>query len=43
LLIGRPQFIAGLNNLEKAGVITKYKEKNNAVLYKVNENPENYK
>jgi len=43
LLIDRPLFIAGLKNLEKAKVVTKYKEIGNAVLYKVNKNPDEYK
>lgn len=43
LLIDRPEFIKGLQNLEKAQVITKYKQIGDTVLYKVNENPQLYK
>lgn len=43
LLTDRPQFLAGLQNLEKAKVITKYKQIRTSVLYKVNENPDAYK
>ncbi|HEX7042040.1 MAG TPA: DUF2079 domain-containing protein [Patescibacteria group bacterium] len=43
LLTDRVNFISGLKNLEKAKVITKYKEVGYAILYKVNENPDNYK
>ena len=43
LLIDRPLFIDGLNNLEKARIITRYKEAGNTILYKVNINPDSYK
>jgi uncharacterized membrane protein len=40
LLTDRERFIDGLKNLEREKVITKYKQTGNAVLYKVNKNPE---
>ncbi len=40
LFIDRDKFIDGLKNLEKAGVITKYKQAGSTVLYKVNKNPD---
>lgn len=40
LLVNRQNFINGLNNLEKEGVIQKYKQVNSAVLYKVIKNGE---
>lgn len=43
LLIDRPVYIDGLSNLEKAGVITKYKQIESAVLYKVTMNPDEFK
>jgi uncharacterized membrane protein len=43
LLIDRPLFLDGLKNLEKAKVITKYKEVGTTILFKVNENPDEYK
>lgn len=36
LLTDRDKFINGLSNMEKAGVIKKYKQKDSAVLYKIN-------
>lgn len=42
LLIDHDPYVRGLVNLEKAGVITKYKQINTATLYKVNENPDDY-
>jgi len=42
LLTDRSNFIAGLNNLEKAGVIKKYKQIDNAILYKTTMNPDDY-
>lgn len=42
LLTDRPKFISGINNLEKAGVIKKYKQNGNTVLYKVVINPDDY-
>jgi len=43
LLIDRPLFLTGLQNLEKAKVVTRYKEMGNTILYKVNKNPDEYK
>ncbi len=43
LLANRPDFIDGLKNIEKAGVVTKYKKIDSTILYKVNENPDDYK
>ena len=43
LLIDRPLFLAGLANLEKTKVVTLYKQFGTTRLYKVNENPDNYK
>jgi len=40
LLTDRPTFIDGLHNLEKMGVVKKYKQVGNTVLYKVKENPD---
>jgi uncharacterized membrane protein len=37
LLANRAEYISGLNNLEKNKVISKYKQKGNAILYKVKE------
>ncbi len=42
LLADRKDYIQGLKNLEKAGVIEKYKQIGNAVLYKVKVNPDLY-
>lgn len=39
LLTDRDTFIDGLKNLEKAGVIKKYKQEGSAILYKVYRNP----
>ena len=39
LLTTREEYIQGLANLEKAGVVTRYKEEGTAVLYKVNTMP----
>lgn len=39
LLANREDFIEGLTNLEKMGVITRYKYRDTTVLYKVNKNP----
>ncbi len=38
-LTNRDEFISGLNNLEKQGVITKYREDNNTKLYKILKKP----
>jgi len=38
-LANRPDFVAGLKNMETAGVIKKYKEEGNSVLYKIGKNP----
>ena len=43
LLIDRPQFLAGLKNLERAGMITVYKQIGTTILYTVHQNPETYK
>jgi hypothetical protein len=42
LLIDRIPYIKGLQNLEKAGIIKKYKQVGTTILYKVRENPDNY-
>lgn len=42
LLIDRAKYIQGLTNLEKAGVIQRYKQIGNAVIYKVRVNPDLY-
>lgn len=42
-LTDRTAFIDGLKNLENAHVISPYKQVGDAVLYKVNKNPEKYK
>jgi hypothetical protein len=39
LLIDRPLFIDGLKNIEKAGIVTKFKQVGSSILYKVNKNP----
>jgi hypothetical protein len=39
LLANRPDFIAGLNNMEKTGTIKKYKQIGNAVIYLVEKRP----
>jgi len=43
LLSDRPLFLAGLQNLEKTKVITKYKQLGTTILYRVNKNPAEYK
>lgn len=43
LLTDRQPFIKGLQNLEKAKVITVYKRIGSTTLYRVNENPDDYK
>lgn len=43
LLTDRRLFLNGLQNLEIAGVVQKYKEIGSTILYKVNENPDTYK
>jgi uncharacterized membrane protein len=43
LLTDQPKIIKGINNLEKTGVIKKYKQRGNTVLYKVVMNPDDYK
>lgn len=43
LLTDRPLFLDGLKNLEKTHVISLYKQTGDATLYKVNQNPEEYK
>jgi uncharacterized membrane protein len=40
LLTDRPLFLAGLKNIEKANVVTNYKEIGTTILYKVNKNPD---
>lgn len=40
LLTDRPFFLSGLQNIERAGVVTKYKQLGTTILYKVNENPD---
>jgi hypothetical protein len=39
LLANRPDFIAGLNNMEKAGTIKKYKQIGSATIYMVERKP----
>jgi uncharacterized membrane protein len=39
LLANREDYINGLNNLEKAKIISKFKQKGNAVLYKIQKQP----
>lgn len=43
LLADRNDFIKGLENLEKAKIISVYKNVNSATLYKVLKNPDDYK
>jgi hypothetical protein len=43
LLTDRDPYLAGLHNLEQAGVVVKYKQVGTTVLYKVKENPQFYK
>jgi uncharacterized membrane protein len=43
LLTDRHLFFNGITNLEKAKVITRYKQIGTTILYKVNENPDSYK
>lgn len=43
LLANREEFIDGIHNLEKAAIITPYKQEGNTVLYKINQNPVIYK
>lgn len=42
-LIDRPQFLQGLQNIEKAHIVAKYQQIGTTILYKVNMNPEDYK
>jgi uncharacterized membrane protein len=39
LLANRPDFIAGLSNVEKTGIIKKYKQIGNAIIYTVEKEP----
>lgn len=43
LLTDRPLFLKGLQNIEKAKVVTIYKQLGSTILYKVNKNPDDYK
>jgi len=43
LLTDRAPFVKGLQNLEKAKIIQRYKQLGTTILYKVNENPDDYK
>src|SRR5262249_21008165 len=43
LLIDRPLFLKGLTNIEKAGIVARYKEIGTTILYKINKNPGEYK
>lgn len=38
-LINREEFVQGIRNLEKYGVIKKYKQSGEAIIYKINKNP----
>lgn len=40
LLTNREPYIQGLKNIEKAGIVKKYKQMGNTILYKINKNPE---
>ncbi|HVZ11802.1 MAG TPA: DUF2079 domain-containing protein [Patescibacteria group bacterium] len=42
-LTDREPFLRGLQNIEKAKVVTKYKQIGSTILYKVNENPDDVK
>lgn len=42
LLANRPDFIAGINNLEKAGIVSVYKRVGSATLYGVQKDPDDY-
>lgn len=38
-LANRPEYVRGLANIEKAGIVTRYRTEGNAVIYKVLRNP----
>ena len=43
LFANRDEYIDGLHNLEKAGIIKNYKQRGSTILYKVVRNPQEYK